>query len=124
MPCCGFRFRKHIPLPVGVTEFGPVMGSEADGVKSWLGVPYAAVPTGDLRFKPAQNPPTWTEPRMADTSFRCPEASGVGSEETCLQVNVFAPSNASNISSILVWIHGGGNDVASPVSGIFVLFRP
>ena len=43
-----------------ITESGPINGFEQQGVQTFLGVPYAAAPIGDLRFMPA----------AADSPFR------------------------------------------------------
>lgn len=46
------------------TESGPVRGEMTDGVLRFLGIPYAAAPWDELRFK-APQPVQWTEVRAA-----------------------------------------------------------
>ncbi|WP_435154225.1 carboxylesterase/lipase family protein [Amycolatopsis sacchari] len=98
--------------PHAHTRAGVVRGSSADGVDSFLGIPYAAPPTGDLRWRPPAPPVPWTGVRDA-TAYgnRCPAAAstnGPRSEtEDCLYLNVQRPSGAKKLP-VFVWIHGGG----------------
>ena len=48
------------------TRSGPVRGTVSDGVRRFLGIPYAASPTGKLRFATPQPPEPWTEVLLAD----------------------------------------------------------
>ena len=96
------------------TSSGPVIGRESDGVKSWLGISYAAPPTGDLRWRPPQAAVSWKEPRAMDHfGPRCmqPAIGGLGGgdgemSEDCLTLNIWAPSAARN-AAVMFWIHGG-----------------
>ena len=78
------------------TDRGLVQGKPAEGTDQWLGVPYAAPPTGALRWAAPQPAPRWTGIRPA-TSYggRCAQlASGNGprvDNENCLYLNVYAP---------------------------------
>jgi para-nitrobenzyl esterase len=51
--------------PVVKTEGGPVRGVSLDGIDRFLGIPYAAPPTGDLRWRPPQPAARWYVPRDA-----------------------------------------------------------
>lgn len=97
------------------TQSGEVAGVTADGLTVWKGIPYAAPPTGELRWRPPQ-PIAWSGVRQA-TAFgpACPQpergdGGGVGApprqDEDCLTLNVFAPAGARNLP-VMVWIHGG-----------------
>ena len=54
------------PVEARVTQ-GEVVGREADGVASFKGLPYAAPPVGDLRWRRPQPAQPWTEPRDSTT---------------------------------------------------------
>jgi para-nitrobenzyl esterase len=102
---------------VARTESGWLRG-EADGDRvTFSGVPYAAPPTGDLRWASPEPPARWrgvrdaTEP--ADVCPRLEEADDggervIGSED-CLYLNVTVPRDRSPRGRlpVLVWIHGG-----------------
>jgi para-nitrobenzyl esterase len=101
--------------PVARAESGAVRGSETGGVDSFLGIPYAAPPTGDLRWRPPRPAARW--PGVRDTvayGNRCPAAAstnGPRSEtEDCLFLNVQRPDDVHSGQRLPVyfWIHGGG----------------
>jgi len=100
-----------------ITTHGPVTGSPpVDGVWSWKGIPYAAPPTADLRWRAPAPPACWTEER-ATTAFgaMCPQLDSNGvvvGEEDCLTLNVWAPDGATDAPT-MVFIHGGGNTLGS-----------
>ena len=88
-------------------------------VKAFLGLPYAAPPVGDLRWKAPEPAAKWKGKRDAskfgahcaqnhvfdDMVFQGPPPS-----EDCLFLNVYAPADATNKSKlpVMFWIHGGG----------------
>ena len=88
-------------------------------VKAFLGLPYAAPPVGDLRWKAPQPPAKWKGQRDA-TKFGAHCAQGhvfddiifqdSGESEDCLSLNVYAPADAKDKSKlpVMFWIHGGG----------------
>ncbi|MCY0990524.1 carboxylesterase family protein [Nannocystis sp. ILAH1] len=93
------------------TEAGAVQGRVQDGVRSFLGIPYAAPPVGPLRFEPPAPHPGWDGPREAlEFGPGCPQiVDGVASgEEDCLTLNVWAPDDDGAAHPVMVWIHGGG----------------
>ena len=112
------RFKQHaIPnSPAIRTTTGPITGDEHDGIRSFKGVPFAAPPVGELRWKPPQPVKPWTEPRLC-VKFgpACPQQGKdlygpVGeTSEDCLYLNVWTPAkNADARLPVMFWIHGGG----------------
>ncbi|MDZ4761607.1 MAG: carboxylesterase family protein [Alphaproteobacteria bacterium] len=92
---------------------GQLAGEMADGVAVWRGVPYAAAPVGELRWKPPQPAAIWDGERAA-TEFgaSCTQNARLGAEarisEDCLYLNIYAPP-AARKAPVMVWIHGGSN---------------
>jgi len=111
---------KADPLTVK-TEQGKVHGKTInDGkVRAWMGLPYAAPPTGDLRWKAPQPAAKWKGERDAtkygahcaqNPVFQDMIFQDDGGSEDCLFLNVYAPATADSKSKlpVMFWIHGGG----------------
>jgi para-nitrobenzyl esterase len=94
---------------------GEVLGRVHDGVRSFKGLPYAATPTGALRFRPPTPHAGWTGTLDAGAhGFACSQAGLVtgtfdeGSGEDCLHLSVHTPNPApSKALAVIVWLHGG-----------------
>jgi len=109
------------------TDGGRVAGEINQGVASWKGLPYAAPPIGDLRWRAPQSPAPWSGVRQA-TSFgndcmQIPFLSdftplGNRPAEDCLYLNIWKPAAHDAPLPVMVWIHGGGfvnGGTAAPV---------
>ncbi|AGC43855.1 carboxylesterase [Myxococcus stipitatus DSM 14675] len=103
-----------------VTRSGPVRGTVTDEVRVFQGIPFAAPPVGDLRFRAPQPVAAWSEDRDATKpGNRCPQppdAFGAPSNtEDCLFLNVVTPRAASprHRRPVMVWIHGGMGHVGA-----------
>ena len=103
------------------TKLGKVHGKTInDGkVKAFLGLAYAAPPTGELRWKAPQPAAKWKGDRDATVyGARCAQArifedmvfQDAAPSEDCLFLNVYAPADATDKSKlpVMFWIHGGG----------------
>jgi para-nitrobenzyl esterase len=100
------------PEPVVTVETGSLRGVTRDGVNVFLGVPYAAPPVGDLRWREPQSPAKWQGVRAADTfGHDCVQHRQYDQpqSEDCLYLNVWAPQAAAGQRlPVMFWIYGGG----------------
>lgn len=118
MSLIAFIAAAAVTAPVVRVETGALEGATADGVSAFKGVPYAAAPIGDLRWRAPQRAARWTGARDASAigadcvQGAMPGASGAPApqSENCLFVNVWRPADGKPGAKlpVMVWIHGGG----------------
>ncbi len=101
------------------TAEGRVKGKTLNNgqVRAFEGIPYAAPPVGDLRWKAPQPAKPWKE-ELDATKFRPHCAQGHffddmvfqddGGSEDCLTLNVYTPAKPKGKLPVMFWIHGGG----------------
>lgn len=100
------------------TTLGPVAGTTDNGVRRWLGIPYAAAPFGENRLRRPQPHAGWTDvrdatqpgPTVPKAPYRQPfdqllPEPHIDGEE-CLNLNIWAPEDSQGLP-VLFWIHGG-----------------
>lgn len=104
--------------PQVAVSTGIVRGEVVDGVRRFLGIPYAAAPFGPNRFREPQPAPAWDGIRDATafgpTAPQIPYPGAIGEllgsveipGEDILSVNIWAPQDADR-ASVVLWIHGG-----------------
>ncbi|HLN20549.1 MAG TPA: carboxylesterase family protein [Bacteroidales bacterium] len=99
------------PAPVRI-ETGLVQGRYENGLTVYRGIPFAAPPSGGLRWKPPQPASKWEGIRQTDKFAPGPIQGGnppSGKSEDCLYLNIWSPAkSASDRIPVLVWIYGGG----------------
>lgn len=127
------------------TASGVVRGvALSDGVRAYKGIPFAAPPVGELRWRPPQPAPPWRGERLATRygnaclqplmrsdalmrQFGFAEPPECGMSEDCLYLNVWtAAARDDERRPVIVWLYGGGHRVGAashPVSDGAALAR-
>jgi para-nitrobenzyl esterase len=99
------------------TESGAISGVREGGLSVYRGVPFAAPPTGDLRWRPPVTVTPWTGTRETDAFAPACMQIGVSMpgekppsvSEDCLYLNIWTPAkSAQERLPVIVWIYGGG----------------
>ena len=114
---CSEKKGEAVTLQVK-TQYGVLEGFEEDGVKRFLGVPFAQAPVGELRWKAPQPVQAWEGVREAkqfgddpmqldvfgDMAFR-----GSGRSEDCLYLNIWTTAaTTADALPVLIYFNGGG----------------
>jgi para-nitrobenzyl esterase len=113
-----YELRAQTPKPVHV-QSGLVQGTMENGVTTYKGIPFAAPPVGDLRWRAPQPLRAWSGVRNADQfAPACMQVPIVNKDlgmesvtrnEDCLYLNVWTPAKSANDKlAVMVWIYGGG----------------
>jgi para-nitrobenzyl esterase len=101
--------------PVVMTASGSVRGSDQQGVHRFRGIPYAAPPTGQRRWRAPEPAHSWsgvreaTKPGPACLQPEAPDMpEGTPQSEDCLTLEVTTPAEPGDARPVMVWIPGGG----------------
>jgi para-nitrobenzyl esterase len=120
-------------MAVVETRQGKVDGEQTNGLFVFRGIPFAAPPTGALRWRAPEAPARWTGVRSATAygsqSWQPPRLPGtplaglmsvsVPCDEDCLTLNVWTPGADARARPVMVWIHGGAFSIGSSAQAIY-----
>ena len=125
------------------TQYGKIQGimEPKQGGFSWLGVPFAKPPVGNLRWQPPQEPDPWKGVlKTQQYGNACTQVGGmfgplpeggdysdiwktffrpVGSED-CLYLNIWRPKSQETNLPVIFFIHGGTNVVGTGADAVYV----
>lgn len=117
------QLNRAATSPVAHTPSGDLRGRREGPANVFRGVPYAAAPVGELRWKAPQSFPAWKGVReAAEFGLSAPQAGpadvadivSIGGApeptgEDCLTLNVWTPIETAAPAPVMVWLHGGSN---------------
>lgn len=110
-------------------DSGPVSGVQEDEIWVFKGIPYAAPPVAELRWRAPQPVTPWEEVRLCNTfGPACPQPSQAEifylaageTAEDCLYLNVWSPAKSTDERlPVMVWIHGGSFETGSGSMAVY-----
>ncbi|MBV9399815.1 MAG: carboxylesterase family protein [Bryobacterales bacterium] len=117
------------PKPVR-TQAGMVQGVDMNGVAVYKGIPFAAPPVGNLRWRAPEAAAPWTGVRTVDKfASACVQVpivnaalgmDAVATDEDCLYLNVWTPAKTPKDKlAVMVWIYGGGFAIGGTSMGLY-----
>ncbi len=118
LPLASFGQAAPAAAPTAKIKQGALKGAVVEGVEEFWGIPYAAPPVGELRWKPPMPAAVWTGERDASHAGPTCQPTQKGEyTEDCLFANVTRPAGAKAGARlpVYVWIHGGGFTIGSAV---------
>jgi para-nitrobenzyl esterase len=130
LSACGTGSPSSAPASLTRINSGKVIGFEHEHATfAWKGIPFAAPPVNELRWRAPRPVQPWSEileatefgpacvqPPNREAGSNAPESEYVVGQEDCLTLNVFAPRAAlhdGNKLPVMFWIHGGANVLGS-----------
>ena len=107
---------------------GKIQGEAVDGLGQFKGIPFAAPPVGDLRWKAPQPAKPW--PGVKQTvkfGAACMQGGGGGGagkgipyDEDCLFLDVWTPAKTpADKLPVIVWIYGGGFNAGATSNALY-----
>lgn len=113
----------------GVIEGAVVRAPDGSSLVRFLGIPYAAPPVGDRRFRAPEPAPPWAgvrpaiafgpgAPQIEGVRSRLPTFAVTHTDEDCLTLNVWTPAT-TGARPVLVWLHGGAYLSGGSAMGVF-----
>jgi len=101
-------------------DSGVISGSVSDGVPAYVGIPFAAPPVGDLRWREPQPVKPWEGVLdCGKYALACPQPKSLfcdvgATSEDCLYLNVWSTAKSPGAGlPVMVWIHGGSYTTGS-----------
>ncbi|MBJ7312779.1 carboxylesterase/lipase family protein [Rugamonas sp. CCM 8940] len=123
-----FHIVGAAPGAVVRTDAGAVRGERAAGLDVYRGLPFAAAPLGELRWREPAPVPPWPDVRPATSFAPACMQQGVSMpgetppevSEDCLYLNIWTPAKrARGPLPVIVWIHGGGYNNGSASMALY-----